>query len=191
MQYRRPERAQAVDITSSRRVPAISQVPRMTTRGMLKELSAQTFCFCLVLLVLFASTGGALNGGLSDYDKHALAGAAERGDLDAVQDLVSSGADINEKDAAGRTAVHHAARRGHVQILKQLLSKGADPNARTATGHTPLHEASASHQIEAARALLAAGADKHAKTSGGHSVLAFAGSEFRDHLGDELTHKDL
>lgn len=117
------------------------------------------------------------------YDKHALANAAEKGDVDALVALIANGAEVNEKDRAGRTALHHAAAQGHVNVLQTLLERGADIEARTSTGYTALHDASVHDQLESAKVLLDYGADKDAKTSGGHGVLSFAKDiQFREHF---------
>jgi ankyrin repeat protein len=53
---------------------------------------------------------------------------APSGMLAAVKYLVEEiGADVNEEDHDGNTALHHAAARGDVEMILYLVSKGADP----------------------------------------------------------------
>jgi CubicO group peptidase (beta-lactamase class C family) len=57
-----------------------------------------------------------------------LVSAAGRGDLEAIDQLLSYGVDINAKDEYGLTALQYAKIQGHKDIVDFLLSKGADPN---------------------------------------------------------------
>jgi excisionase family DNA binding protein len=54
--------------------------------------------------------------------------AAYEGNTAQVQSLIEEGADINEKDASGRTALMIAANRGHTYVVQLLLERGADAN---------------------------------------------------------------
>ncbi|MCK7468602.1 MAG: ankyrin repeat domain-containing protein [Desulfosudis oleivorans] len=51
---------------------------------------------------------------------------------------IGDSADVNAKDAAGRTALHLAAEGGLDEVVKALLDKGADPDAADADGLTAL-----------------------------------------------------
>ena len=54
-----------------------------------------------------------------------LIAAAEEGDAKRVRALLKDGADVNARDAQGRTALARAAERGHNQIAKLLEKAGA------------------------------------------------------------------
>ena len=67
--------------------------------------------------------------------------AVTNGDYKRVVQLVSSGADVNEKDDAGSTPLFWSAGIGHIDITSYLISKGADVNAEFIYGGTPLNAA--------------------------------------------------
>ena len=69
-----------------------------------------------------------------------LVKAVQSGDLDRVRQLVDSGADLDQKDERGSTAIHYAAC-GQYLIAEFLLSRGADIEATDCDGLTPLHVA--------------------------------------------------
>jgi tankyrase len=91
--------------------------------------------------------------------------------LDWLDALLKSGADINESDKNGVTALHHAVRFRSPVAVKTLIEHGANVNqACRRSGSTPLHRAvtstgaphTAGRQTEAREIvtlLLAAGAD--------------------------------
>lgn len=62
-----------------------------------------------------------------------LVEAAARGDAAAVATLIDRGADVNEKDATGRTAVTAAAYAGSAEAVRLLAGAGADVNVRDDT----------------------------------------------------------
>src|SRR3954471_14925347 len=67
--------------------------------------------------------------------------AAYEGNTVQVQSLIEAGADINEKDAAGRTALMIAANRGHTYVVQLLLERGADAGVRDNNGVTAMEAA--------------------------------------------------
>jgi ankyrin repeat protein len=60
------------------------------------------------------------------------------GDVDAIEALLSSGADVNAAAEDGLTALHISAAWGHDAVTELLLAKDADCAARTCDGLTPL-----------------------------------------------------
>lgn len=58
-----------------------------------------------------------------------------------VRFLIEQGANINEADGEGRTALMHAARAGHRELAKLLLANGADVWRQDKHGDTALHHA--------------------------------------------------
>lgn len=63
-----------------------------------------------------------------------LLAATAQGEPDAVRRLLASGADVNTRDAAGRTALMLAAQRGDAALIRLLLDAGAEPALRDREG---------------------------------------------------------
>lgn len=59
-----------------------------------------------------------------------LLDAARKGDLKRIQKLLDSGADVNQRDTTGFTALHWAAMTNKQEVAKFLIQKKADINAR-------------------------------------------------------------
>ncbi|NYV74109.1 ankyrin repeat domain-containing protein [Streptomyces sp. UH6] len=68
---------------------------------------------------------------------HELLQAAERGDTDTVRLALRAGADVEARDAHGRTPLLLAALADHVDTARLLLAAGADPDARDDRQDTP------------------------------------------------------
>lgn len=54
--------------------------------------------------------------------------AAYKGDIGTVEDLLSSGDDVNARGAQQRTPLHRAVGKGHNNVVQLLVSKGAQPD---------------------------------------------------------------
>lgn len=91
----------------------------------------------------------------------ALMFAARVGDLESARLLVAAGADVNDKDAWGVSALTLAAHSGFATLVEYLLEAGADPNAADA-GFNALHEAIMRRDRRMVTALLVHGADVNA-----------------------------
>jgi ankyrin repeat protein len=98
------------------------------------------------------------NKAIPSGDETALLFAARVGDLASAQLLVKAGANVNDSDAWGVSAVTLAAHSGFDDVVDFLLEKGADPNAMQA-GFAPLHEAIMRRDEHLVASLLAHGAD--------------------------------
>lgn len=102
----------------------------------------------------------------------------------AIQDevkvrlLLEAGADVNARQADGRTIVYQAASVGNGNaVLRLLLEKGGDANTPTANGNSPLMNAAGRGDVEAMRLLLAKKADAHHRSgTGGTALMAAANS---------------
>jgi len=62
---------------------------------------------------------------------------AGRGDVEAVEELLNQGADPNDRNRFGSTALHLAARHGHLTVVELLLAHGAMTSQRDNHGNTP------------------------------------------------------
>jgi len=79
---------------------------------------------CLALLSGDGDMANLLReGGARDVADLSLAAAF--GDMNEVSDLVGQGADVNQTDEAGHTALFYALRYGHVGIVRLLMQHGA------------------------------------------------------------------
>jgi ankyrin repeat protein len=88
----------------------------------------------------------------------ALMFAARSGDLESAQLLLGAGANVNDTDAWGVSAMLLAAHSGHRPLMELLLQKGARPDAADA-GFAALHVAIMRRDEAMVRALLDHGAN--------------------------------
>lgn len=77
----------------------------------------------------------------------------------ASEILADPGADVDQRDRYGRTALMHTAAFGVLDQMDRLLARGADINSTDAGGETALMRAAWSGQVGAIDRLIAAGAD--------------------------------
>ena len=105
-----------------------------------------------------------------------VADAAMRGDVEEVEALLRSGADVNAAQGDGMTALHWAAELGLADLAETLIAAGAFVDAVTRLGDfTALHVAARAGHGSVVRALVGAGADVTARTStGGVTPLHYA-----------------
>lgn len=105
------------------------------------------------------------------FGRTPLMNAADAGDTELVELLLTAGADISLQDANGQTALHLAAASGHVDIVRLLLRAGADVNAQDPSGWTPINQAATVGHAEVVQVLLQAGADTEIPNNGGRVPL--------------------
>lgn len=97
--------------------------------------------------------------------------AAASGDVAAVKELISAGADLNTKSYKGETAAMMAASEGHTEVVKLLIEEGVDINDQKVYGqHTPLILAALNGHPATVKALLEAGADPDLKNQFGNTA---------------------
>jgi ankyrin repeat protein len=124
-----------------------------------------------------------------------LVQAARAGDRARVEALLSSGADVDQKDQEGSTALMFAALRGDAKMVHALLAANADPNLRDANGESALL-LGAGRGAEVVSALLAAGADPNLADAEGETPLLVAAAGHQESVrlliegGADVDHQD-
>ena len=98
--------------------------------------------------------------------------AIQRGDREAIPKLLQEGADINVRDAQGRTPVMIATYQHNTKMVRELLQAGADINIRDNNKENPLLHAGAQGWLD----ILKLAIEAHADTSltnrfGGISII--------------------
>jgi ankyrin repeat protein len=89
----------------------------------------------------------------SDRTKQFLE-AAEKGRISLMLDFLKHGADVNDKDNDGETALHKAVAGGHRSAVVALLTHGADMGEKDSKGRTPLMVAAENGHAEIVQILI-------------------------------------
>ena len=106
--------------------------------------------------------------------------AALTGDLEAVQQHIASGSNLDEKDPWGSTPLIVAATFGNDDVAKALIEAGADLAIANSDGSTPLHVAAFLCRTEIVSSLLRHGADQNLRNRFGHTPLDTVLAPFDD-----------
>lgn len=101
--------------------------------------------------------------------------------LPLIKLLLDAGAEVNQPDSSGRTALHVST---SPEVLKELVKRGADLEARDRRGNTPLLSAVAMGRFAAIRTLLNAGARIDAVDTEGNGVLHLVNGGTSSIIGD-------
>jgi ankyrin repeat protein len=125
---------------------------------------------------VLALTGVLVGASFGPRPEDPVVAAARQGDLAALRALIAKGAEVNQSQGDGMTALHWAAMRNDVEAASLLIEAGAPLDAVTRLGeHTPLHVASQSGSAAVVRALLESGrAVVDARTATGATPLHLA-----------------
>lgn len=99
-------------------------------KGLRKEKSGSSLASCRALIVYFSKLAK------SRDDEELI-------DLNFVESLLQSGADINFSDKHGQTMMHEISRAWHHDVAKFAIQHNADVNKADLYGRTPLHLAAA------------------------------------------------
>ncbi|MFB9328768.1 ankyrin repeat domain-containing protein [Paenibacillus aurantiacus] len=118
-------------------------------------------CFgCMVILQGCALAGKGEIVETEEYKmNHSLLQAAERKDAEAVKKFVAEGAEVNVRDAKGRTPAMIATYNNDADTVKVLIDAGADVNLQDHMLNSPFLYAGAEGYIEIVKLTIAAGAD--------------------------------
>jgi len=118
--------------------------------------------------------------------------AAFEGNLQAIQQHIEAGTNLNEKDAYGSTPLIIAATFGHTEVAKALIEAGADLDQQNGEGASALFTAALLCRTEIVEVLLNKGADKSIRNSAGSTALEVVSTpwdeikEVYDYLGAML-----
>ena len=105
------------------------------------------------------SVGGQIDSAATDSGViRKLNSAIARDDLDAVQQLLAAGVDINARDDDRQTPLAAAAIAGRVELIDLLIANGANVNLRDKAGRTALTQAVEAGHDEVAELLRQHGA---------------------------------
>ena len=88
-----------------------------------------------------------------------LVEAVKAGDRDAAFVMIADGADVNESEPNGTTALHWAVYREDVDLVERLIERGANPSTVNGFGSSPMMEAAVNGNAAIVGLLLEAGAD--------------------------------
>ncbi|MBE6462711.1 MAG: hypothetical protein E7005_03000 [Alphaproteobacteria bacterium] len=98
----------------------------------------------------------------------------DRFDIKKIKELIDMGADVNQKDETGKTALMEASRRGHKEVVEFLIQKGADVNKEDDYGWTALMWTSRKGRNEIVELLIQNGADVNVKDYKGRNAVMVA-----------------
>jgi len=112
--------------------------------------------------------------GNRETDQTPLYCAAEKGDLQIVEFLISKGAKLNGYNYATGSPLHRAARNGHLAIVKVLVDNGAYVDAFNKWTASPLLMASGEGHLDIVKYLLEKGASPDSIDNSGRTPLQVA-----------------
>jgi ankyrin repeat protein len=122
-------------------------------------------CAAVVLFLVLSSTASA---------QSSLADRIESGDRAAALAMLASGANVNQPQADGTTALHWAVYRVDRELVQALLRRGARAQVVNRYGSSPLGEAVRVADVPIVTMLLEAGADVNVANDDGQTPLMLA-----------------
>jgi len=147
-----------------------------------------------ISILLIASLGLTAAFAAENEEKanKSLHDAAMAGDVEQVQLLISSGADVNARDMTGYTPLFYAVQSGQKKAAELLIGGGANVNARDGNGNTPLHYAAVRGHYDMCEVLVSNGADVGSRNLTGRTAVAMAKDSriaelLRKHVAKETT----
>ena len=117
----------------------------------------------------------------SPSSKNELLLATERGDDVTVRVLLEAGADVNQQNASGVSALYVAVQTRNRRMARLLLEAGADPDLQDASGWCALHKATMMEGLDTLRLLLSQGARVNAQNHNGVTCLHLCVAKLTEH----------
>jgi ankyrin repeat protein len=127
-----------------------------------------------IAVALLIDAGANVNARRQPAGDEPLQVAAKLQLPDLVKLLLDKGADIDDADNDGITALYVASEAGALNVVQLLVERGARVDVRDNSGGTPLHQAAKYTKGDVAAFLLQHGADINARDTQGLSPLAVA-----------------
>ena len=117
---------------------------------------ALTFAVLMAVAVCAGSTSMRAAEPVTDAERQRLAmlEAAEKGDLSAINRLITVGTKVDVKDESKRTPLYMAVEKNRIEAVKLLLSEGASVNEQARDGDTPWLLAGALGRAEILRLMI-------------------------------------
>jgi ankyrin repeat protein len=107
------------------------EVDETTSDGDTALCTAAEIGFLDIVVLLLNQNAWPSSGSNRKFDMLPLLSAAHAGTSASVEALLEKGANINDRDRTGRTALHAAISNGKVTLIPFLLDNGADVDAYT------------------------------------------------------------
>lgn len=124
--------------------------------------------------------------GVLDEADTRLFEAAGKGDVEAFDEAIEAGANVNVVDQLKRTPLFGAAFLDQAETANLLIARGADVNATDSSGFSPLHAGVVAGGHEVVAALIAKGADINGRVVGGRTALHLAAATNQAAMVDVL-----
>ena len=151
----------------------------------------ERFFVWLVAIVVAFPLSGCAQKDVQTMNRELIA-AAERGDTDAVRQLLQQGADVNARDERGRTPAMAATHGNRVDTVAALIQAGADINIRDNQLDNPVLYAGAEGLLDILKLTIAAGANtKLTNRYGGTALIPAAERGHVAVVEELLTHTDV
>lgn len=107
----------------------------------------------------------------------ALEHAVKNANLEMVELLLSSGANVNAKNEDGATVLMMLDDDATSDLVWELINAGADVNLKDESGNTALMQTASENNSEALKALLDAGAEVNTRNEDGRTALMLAAAD--------------
>jgi hypothetical protein len=109
-----------------------------------------------------------------NLNETALSQAVLRGNRELVKILLDAGAEVNEKNSSGLTALMYVGSDTSVEVVRDMIAAGAKVDLKDEEGKNALHHAASDTGTEALQALIDAGASVDATDESGRTALMLA-----------------